>query len=310
MRLPVVLSLILISALFAGCLGGDGDEPDPGSDEGSQGEQKDAEGSEGGENGASRPGGQETVAPQALLSANLSQGEAPLNLTLTLDAEHPAPENLTWVLTSARVVDNETTDAETLDEGTGLPVDRNHTLEQTGNHTFMLTVADGDEESQANLTVEVLEGGPTGPAVSIENGNTGSSQGTAAATLTSGSEWQFPVEPTETTNGYIVEVTWDATEVYNEDLDLWIRHEDGAMSVPPGVDELDNFPPGGPIVSDHGGSPLRIEVPIEVLEDPGVYEIMVRAHSQPAGYADDQPFLIHIATFDGIPFDEDYSMVE
>lgn len=308
MRLVVLLALILISALFAGCLGAEDDpegvsQDDP--DEGEDGRQ--GTGQEG--NGQAQDGEPEGVRPEAILSANISQGAAPLNLTLTLDAEHPAPDNLSWVLTHALAADNETGEPDVLEEGTGLPVELNHTLEETGNHTFSLTVADGDEQSQTNLTVEVQESGPHGPGVTVSQGNTGSSQGTAAATLTSGDQWQFPVEPTDVTAGYIVEVTWDATEVYHEDLDLWIRHEDGGMSVPPGADELDSFPPGGPIVSDHGGSPLRIEVPIELLEEPGVYQIMVRAHSQPAGYADNQPFMIHIATFDGVPFDDDFTMI-
>lgn len=308
MRLVLLLALILIGALFAGCLGAE-DDSDPASDGGSEeqedGEQKTGENG----NGEARDEGPRPVRPEAILSANISQGAAPLNLTLTLDAEHPTPDNLSWVLTTAFAADNETGEHETLEEGIGLPLEHNRTLESVGNHTFSLTVADGDEQSQANVTVEVQESGPNGPVVTVSQGNTGSSQGTAAATLTSGDQWQFPVEPTDATTGYIVEVTWDATEIYNEDLDLWIRHEDGGMSVPPGAEELDSFPPGGPIVSDHGGSPLRIEVPIDLLEEPGVYEIMVRAHSQPAGYADDQPFLIHIATFEGIPFDEDFTMI-
>lgn len=304
MRLAVVLAFILVSALFAGCLGSD-EEPETEAN----GTPEDNGESETGtsEQGEDEP---ESVRPEARLTANVSQGDAPLNLTLTLDAEHPAPGNLTWALTTTLAQGNETGTQETLEEGTGLPVEHDLTLEQAGNHTFMLTVADGDEQSQVNLTIEVLEGGPTGPIVTIQEGNTGESQATPVATLSAGDDWQFPVEPTEATTGYIVEVTWDATEIYNEDLDLWIRHEDGGMSVPPGEDDLDSIPPGGPIVSDHGGSPLRIEVPIELLEDPGVHEIMVRAHSDPAGYANNQPFVIHIATFEGIPFDEEFTMLD
>lgn len=86
------------------------------------------------------------TAPVAILTADVDNGTAPLLVNVTVDGTDADGDNLTYVL----ALGNDTF------EGSELPTTLNFTLDE-GNHTFTLTVSDGELEHVVELTIAVVE---------------------------------------------------------------------------------------------------------------------------------------------------------
>lgn len=151
--LPLLIALVFA---LAGCLGIGGDDAEPadggdGNDGGDDGTDGDGSGGSGGSGG----GGDDddtnatfSEPPTANLTANLSRGEAPLNVTFTLDGSDPQGGEITWTLDLG---DGNTT------EGDELPTDVDHRFDQAGNYTVLLTVSNEENKTTAELEIAVDE---------------------------------------------------------------------------------------------------------------------------------------------------------
>lgn len=151
---PVIIAMAFA---FSGCLGiGDDDELD--SDETRQGAlpgdsddgARDQEGGGDADDEGSGEPGPPTDPPSlsARLQANLSTGSFPLTVSFTLDGEHPEDPAPTWTLDPG--------DGGTVETGSDLPFELNHTYLEAGNFTavFMLTVEDGSANDDLTITVQ------------------------------------------------------------------------------------------------------------------------------------------------------------
>lgn len=151
---------------------------------------------------------------------------------------------------------------------------------------------------------------PTGPTVEEISGDIIMSAATPARTFNYGGAFTTTTSLAENTTGFIIELEWEPASPASEQLSVWVRPAgQGSIDVPPeNAAELATTPP--PLAQADGPSPLRLEVPAEVLAGAGDYDIIVRASAQPAGVAAQQTFHIHLAKFEGIPFDADFSAHE
>ncbi len=148
--LPLLIALVFA---LAGCLGTSND-PDVDEDEVDNDDQDIDNGGDGdnGDGDSSGTGdeagdGNETSSepPTASLQPNLTEGDAPLNVTFTLDGTDPDDGDLTWVLDFG--------DGSDPIEGTELPTDVDHAFESEGNYTVVLDVSDEEYTTQANVTI-------------------------------------------------------------------------------------------------------------------------------------------------------------
>lgn len=91
-------------------------------------------------------------APVANLTADLTNGTAPLNVTFTLSGSDADGDNLTWSFDAG--------DGNTTANGTSLPATVNVTYAAVGNHSATLTVSDGTNETVQTFLVSVAEAAP------------------------------------------------------------------------------------------------------------------------------------------------------
>lgn len=128
---------------------------------------------------------------------------------------------------------------------------------------------------------------------------------TPAVSFNSGGTFSFPIQPGGNVTGFVLELVWDAAAPTNEELDLWVRVT-GAGQIPP---DPQHVPAPGPIAKATGPSVLRLALPADAFPDDSQYDVIVRAAS-PGGLAMQQPFTLHVTTFQDVPFDDAYSAVE
>lgn len=126
---------------------------------------------------------------------------------------------------------------------------------------------------------------------------------TPVRSFNSGGAFATPIALAENQTGIVVEVVWEASGPASEELDVWVRAE-GAGSIPPGSAEDWMVEP---VAQATGGSPLRLELPADLLGT-DAYEVIVRA-AGPVGVAHDQPYELFLTTFTGA-FDPAYTALD
>lgn len=123
-----------------------------------------------------------------------------------------------------------------------------------------------------------------------------------------GGPFLFELERPSAATGYVIEVTWEPTTPASENLDVWVRDANEG-NIPPS-DPTDPLP-ASPVATATGSSPLQLAIAEEDLEEDTPYNVIVRAPSDMgAGVAVNQPFTLHLSTFEDRPFNPDYSAVE
>lgn len=156
MRAFTLTGLLVITAL-AGCLGDEattddsGDAMDGMDDSMHQGNE-----TSGSENETAAPA--MNAPPTANLTANVTNGSAPLSVSFNLTGDDADGDNLTW---SLDVDGNGTVDA----EGSDLPATFEFTYEAVGNYTAYLNVTDGQNTTTASLLIVVEVPAVTGPNI-------------------------------------------------------------------------------------------------------------------------------------------------
>lgn len=168
-----LLALLFLFALaLAGCVSSDDAETDDadakdGSDDAdAQEDGSDPTGdgtSTGGDSGSGNETGDEPAdePPTAILSPDTVEGEAPLTVNFSLDADDEDPGNATWSFDADG-------DGAPDDEGTGLPAESTFEYTQAGVYTAALYVSDARTTSEANVTIEVQEASGSGEDPSEE----------------------------------------------------------------------------------------------------------------------------------------------
>jgi PKD repeat protein len=117
--------------------------------------------------------------PTANLTADLSNGTAPLAVNFTVGGSDPDGDNLTWALA---------VNGTPVANGTGVPASASHLFNATGNWTVVLTVSDGELNATASVNVTVLGGlGARVPVLLAEYTNSGTIFG--AYVLTNDPMW-------------------------------------------------------------------------------------------------------------------------
>lgn len=125
---------------------------------------------------------------------------------------------------------------------------------------------------------------------------------------TAGGPFQFELDRPSNATGYVIEVTWEPATPASENLDVWVR-DASEGNIPPS--DPTNPVPAGPVASATGSSPLKLAIAEEDLEEDPTYNVLVRAPSDMgAGVAVNQPFTLHLTTFEDRAFDPEYSAVE
>lgn len=158
MRTLTIAGLLLITAL-AGCLAEEtgGLETDDGvggaDDSAGQGNQTTGTGNE---TDAAPPA--ENTPPTADLTANVTNGSAPLAVTFDLAGDDADGDDLTWTFDADG-------DGETDADGASLPAAFNFTYDEVGNYTATLTVSDAEDSATANVTITVEAPVATGPII-------------------------------------------------------------------------------------------------------------------------------------------------
>lgn len=98
--------------------------------------------------------------PTASLTSKSSNVTIPTNVTLLLDGQDPEGQVLQWTL--AR-------NGTDIESGEGLPTEIDVLIDAAGNHTFTLTVSDGNHTVEAGLTLVAIAPPEIGPdAVHLE----------------------------------------------------------------------------------------------------------------------------------------------
>lgn len=131
MKKKSISTLVAISFLLAGCLGGQ-EEPEPAEDPEAHLD--------------SVP--EEQIRPLNItLSANVTSGIAPLDVSFLIESNNTDSQNTTWEL-EIESVDNA--------NGTNFPAVVNITFEEVGNFTVGLNATSGNQTKQANIEISVL----------------------------------------------------------------------------------------------------------------------------------------------------------
>ena len=151
-----VAALVLCLTGFSGCVEDASNLPDPQTSSSDQnpgtGDDDDADGPGGGDD----PGmGAGNAAPVAGLNATLLGGQAPLDVTFTIIGTDDDGDLLNWTLSfgdgSVPVAGNET------------PASTGHVFTEAGTYEVLLTVTDGLQDANANLTIVVDAAPPPAP---------------------------------------------------------------------------------------------------------------------------------------------------
>lgn len=156
------------------------------------------------------------------------------------------------------------------------------------------------EPADATLDEGVLDAAPQTEHIS---GSILASAGTPARTVNYGGEFaaELPVGPGF--NGVVIELEWEPTSAANEALSVWVR-DAGAGNLPPD-DPMELVMPSEPLARAEGSGPLRLALVADMFPSENTYEIIVRATS--SGVAVEQPFSLHVTTFEDVAFDEGYT---
>lgn len=164
---------------LAGCLAEDdgGATADDGADFAGQGNQTMDSGNE--TNETALP---ENAPPTASLTANVTNGSAPLPVRFDLSGDDSDGDNLTWTFDADG-------DGEADANGTDLPSTFEHTFEEAGNYTAVLTVSDEEDSASSNVTITVEVPVATGPVI-CDRPNA-SSYGGTLYTIGEGGTWVF-----------------------------------------------------------------------------------------------------------------------
>lgn len=163
----------------------------------------------------------------------------------------------------------------------------------------------GDEPVDTAAVADLL---PALPFTEEIAGDVQVSVATPLRTVNNGGSFSAPLAVNETHTGFVVELVWEAASPAAEELSVWVR-EAGAGGIPPS-DPAALLVAPEPLARVSGASPLRVPLPASAFPGAGEYEILVRAAAEPAGVALDQPFTLHVTTFDALPFDETFSAIE
>lgn len=168
---------------------------------------------------------------------------------------------------------------------------------------------DSDQLEQANTTAptngtvstEVTEGevflSAATPAVSF-NSNPGTAEG----------PFEVPLERPSGATGHVIEATWEPATPASESLDVWVR-DANTGNIPP--QDPTSPLPEPPVATATGSSPLKLAIAEDDLDEDTEYTILVRAPSEmPVGATVDQPFTLHVTTFEDTTFNSDYTAVE
>lgn len=128
---------------------------------------------------------------------------------------------------------------------------------------------------------------------------------TPVASLNFGGTFSFPFDVSDNLTGVVLELEWSAETPASENLDLWVR-EAGAGSIPPS--DPSDFPPPAPLAKATGPSVLRLALTADDLGELSAVDLIVRAPSDMgSGVAFEQPFTLHVTTFEDVAFDSEYS---
>ena len=132
------------------------------------------------------------------------------------------------------------------------------------------------------------------------------SAATPVRTVNNGGTFSTVIELKENTTGFVLELEWTPTTPASESLSMWVRGAGtGSVTVPPDPALVTNTDP--PLAQVDGPGPLRLALAADAFPEPGEYDVVIRASAEPVGFAANQPFTIHLTTFEGIAFDEAYS---
>lgn len=149
------LAILLLTTALAGCLGDEtaGVQSDDGATDGAP-----AGGNEttGAGNETTAAPAAENAPPTADLTANVTNGSAPLAVGFDMGGDDEDGDNLTWSFDADG-------DGEADADGTELPATFAFTYEEAGNYTAVLTVSDAEDSASANVTITVevpVEAGP------------------------------------------------------------------------------------------------------------------------------------------------------
>lgn len=165
MKAQAAVLLLAAALLLSGCASKKGDDEGSqtsGSHSGTltQSTTKTGTGTSGG-TGTRGPTGNGTGhAPTATLAANVTQGSAPLNVTLLVNATDADGDALSWTLDFG---DGSADSNGTSANGT-VSLTLNHTF-SAGNHTVFLNVTAGGANATSNVTIAVLGGAGGAPLV-------------------------------------------------------------------------------------------------------------------------------------------------
>lgn len=179
-RATTLATLLLIASL-AGCLSDDaadlqtGDGVDGGTTD------RGNETADGG-NGTGPTPAPRNAPPTANLTANVTNGSAPLAVSFDLTGEDADGDNLTWSFDADG-------DGEADADGAELPASFEYVYDEPGNYTAVLNVSDAEVSTAAELLIVVEVAVQAGPLICDRPGAT--SYGGTLYTLNEGGTWFF-----------------------------------------------------------------------------------------------------------------------
>lgn len=155
--------LLMLSLALAGCSGDESsdptEEPTESTSSGTQSQtqsQTPTTGNNPSEPGQSQEPGQGNQAPTGTLTASISQGEAPVEVTFTLEGADPDGDNVTWTLDADG-------DGTFEAEGSELPAMYNHSYVDVGNYTANLTISDGSLSTSYEANINATQAAAADP---------------------------------------------------------------------------------------------------------------------------------------------------
>lgn len=255
--LSVLLSILFLSAAFAGCASSDDEEPSdivvgdpsataPGPVAGDVSADPEVSGAPD-PSGAPEPDANNL--PVATLTADVTEGVAPVDIVFTVSAEDADGDGLAWSLD----VDSDGS-PESEGDGAGLPLDYTHSFTEAGDYTATLTVSDGVDEAVSTVELAIAaaaaeEGIPpvviTGTAIAptvtglllqcVRMGVDGDLHDIAPAT----EGWTYLLEPSD--GSFLM--WWYAAGSY-------VDAADPEGTVPAGVDQVE-ICSGGAVAGDY-----------------------------------------------------------
>lgn len=224
-RVSIVLlsSVLVLSTLFGGCVGGEEKDADPTT--------SDAPGPSDSAGTSSSPGtspvaDENNTAPNLTFTPSVANGSAPINITFTLDASDGEGDALTWTIDADG--DGETDGNGTSDD---LPAEFNFTFAAPGVFNATFVASDGELEANKTIAIEIVEGVPAFTDLSFSGTISGLWVGDVTGVTGQGAylppdgedvhTFDLTAAPTKMT----VSLSWDGMQGY--DLDLILFSPDG-----------------------------------------------------------------------------------